>query len=79
MKVLVQNCRTQRWLRNHKEWAIDAKAAKVFETTEAALRYCKNHHIPATQIVLKFPEGRFDVKIPISDECRLVKKGKDPM
>jgi hypothetical protein len=70
MKVLVQNCQTREWLREPEEWTANIKLAKTFPTSVEALRYCQEHRISKTQIVLRFGDERFDVKIPVSDECR---------
>jgi len=69
MKILVQNCLTHLYLKSPTEWTADASKAKTFSTSESAIIYCAKHWIPAVQIVLKFQPGRFDITVPITEEC----------
>jgi hypothetical protein len=69
MKILVQNCLNHLYLKSPTEWTADAADAKIFPSSENALLYCTEHDIPAVQIVLKFQPDRFDITLPITEEC----------
>jgi hypothetical protein len=69
MKILVQNCLNHLYLKSPTEWTADAADAKIFPSSENALIYCTEHDIPAVQIVLKFQPDRFDITLPITEEC----------
>lgn len=69
MKILVQNCLTHLYLKGPSEWTPGASEAKVFPSSESALDYCHAHEIPAVQVVLKFDSDRYDIRVPISEEC----------
>jgi|GEM_PF-2887648 len=69
MKILVQNCLNHLYLKSPTEWTPDPSKAKTFPTSESALIYCTKHEIPAVQIVLKFHPDRFDITVPITEEC----------
>jgi hypothetical protein len=69
MKILVQNCLNHLFLKGLSEWTPAAGEAKEFPTSESALSFCSEHQIPAVQVVLKFDFDRYDVRVPISEEC----------
>lgn len=69
MKILVQNCLTHLYLKTASEWTPDSSQAKVFSTSQKALDYCAANEIPAVQIILKFEQGQYDIKLPITEEC----------
>lgn len=69
MKILVQNCLNHLYLKSLTEWAADVSEAKAFPTSENAISYCSEHRIPAVQVVLKFDPDRYDITVPITEEC----------
>ena len=69
MKILVQNCLNHLYLKSLSEWTPESSEAKEFPTSENALAFCTEHQIPAVQVVLKFEYDRYDVKVPITEEC----------
>lgn len=69
MKILVQNCLTHLYFKSLTEWTADPTEAKGFPTSENAILYCAEHEIPAVQIVLKFDPARYDITVPITEEC----------
>jgi hypothetical protein len=69
MKILVQNCLTHLYFKSPTEWTDNPHEAKTFSTSENAILYCAEHQIPAVQIVLKFEPARYDITVPITEEC----------
>lgn len=69
MKILVQNCLTHLYLKTPSEWTADSDEAKSFPTSEKAIVYCSKNRIPAVQVVLKFDYARYDISLPITEEC----------
>jgi hypothetical protein len=69
MKILVQNCLTHLYLKALAEWTHEVSEARSFPNSERAIAFCTEHRIPAVQVVLKFESDRYDINVPISDEC----------
>lgn len=69
MKILVQNCLNHLFLKTLSEWTPESTEAKCFATSENALAFCMEHQIAAVQVVLKFDYDRYDIKVPITEEC----------
>jgi hypothetical protein len=69
MKILVQNCLNHLYLKSVSEWTPEVTEAKNFPTSEQAIAYCSEHQIPAVQVVLKFDYDRYDIRVPITEEC----------
>jgi hypothetical protein len=69
MKILVQNCLTHLYLRTLSEWTADAAEARNFRASEEAIIFCSKHQIPAVQVVLKFDSDRYDINVPLTEEC----------
>jgi hypothetical protein len=69
MKILVQNCLTHLYFKAPDEWTPDHTEAKGFPSSEQAILYCTQRQIPAVQIVLKFDPDRYDITVPITEEC----------
>jgi hypothetical protein len=69
MKILVQNCLTHLYLKTLSEWTADSAEAKTFPNSESAILYCSQHRLSAVQIVLKFESDRYDISLPITEEC----------
>ena len=69
MKILVQNCVTHLYLKYLSEWTSDAEEAQNFVSSHRAMIFCAQHRLPAVQIVLKFDSERYDISLPITEEC----------
>lgn len=69
MKILVQNCLNHLYLKTLSEWTPSPSEAKNFPTSENAIVFCSEHRIPAVQVVLKFEYDRYDIRVPITEEC----------
>jgi hypothetical protein len=69
MKILVQNCLNHLYLKSLNEWTSEVLEAKSFPTSERAIAFCAQHQVPAVQVVLKFDPDRYDITVPITEEC----------
>ena len=69
MKILVQNCFTHLYLKSLTQWTANHAEAQAFPSSENAILYCAKHKIPAVQVVLKFDPDRYDITVPITEEC----------
>jgi len=69
MKILVQNCLNHLYLKAPNEWTDNTAEAQSFTTSENAIEFCAEYHLPAVQIVLKFDLDHFNVMVPITPEC----------
>lgn len=65
MKVLIQNPLTLSYLQAPGKWTSDLAAALVFADSDSALRFCAQHRLYDLQVVLKFPDAKHDVAIPV--------------
>jgi hypothetical protein len=64
MKVLIQNPLTLSYLENDRKWTHDPENALDFKESRNAVRYCSDHDLLDMEIVLKFPQDRYDVHMP---------------
>jgi hypothetical protein len=64
MKVLVQNPLTLSYFQNDDKWTHDPDTALDFKESRSAARYCSDHGLLDMEIVLKFPQDRYDVHLP---------------
>src|SRR5258705_11820501 len=64
MKVLVQNPLTLSYFQNDDKWTHDPDSALDFKESGNAARYCSDHGLLDMEIVLKFPQDRYDVHLP---------------
>jgi hypothetical protein len=51
------------------EWTPSPSEARNFLASESAIVFCAEHQIPAVQIVLKFDYDKYDISVPITEEC----------
>lgn len=70
MKILVQNCQNHLYLKTLSEWTALVADAMSFPSSEKAVVFCAEHRIPAVQVVLKFEYDQYDIRVPITEECR---------
>ncbi|MCI0744274.1 MAG: hypothetical protein L0Y58_02610 [Verrucomicrobia subdivision 3 bacterium] len=64
MKVLIQNPLTLSYFEDDHKWTIDPEHALDFKDSRSAARFCSEHNLLDMEIVLKFPQERFDVHMP---------------
>ena len=64
MKVLIQNPLTLSYFEADHKWTADPEVACDFKESRNAVRFCAEHDMLDQEIVLKFPEERFDVHMP---------------
>src|SRR5688500_2656170 len=65
MKVLVQNPLTLSYFENVGTWTSDPDKAYSFRDSRSAIQFCLHHDMDDMQVVLKGPEPRFDVQVPV--------------
>jgi hypothetical protein len=70
MKVVIQNPFTLSYLQNPGQWTSDLAAAKTFKDTRSACQFCAQHGLYDLQVALKFPDGKYDVEIPVLSGIR---------
>jgi hypothetical protein len=64
MKVLIQNPLTLSYFRAERKWTADPGEAWDFKDSRNAVRFCAEHNMLDHEIVLKFPDERYDVHMP---------------
>ena len=64
MKVLIQNPLTLSFLESDDRWTHDPESGLDFKDSRSAVRYCSEHDLLDMEIVLKFPQERYDVHMP---------------
>jgi hypothetical protein len=64
MKVLIQNPLTLSYFRAERKWTADPGEAWDFKDSRNAARYCAENDMLGLEIVLKFPDERYDVHMP---------------
>jgi len=65
MKVLIQNPLTLSYLENVGTWTSDPEKAYSFRDSRSAIQFCINNDMDDMQVLLKGPEPRFDVQVPV--------------
>lgn len=68
MKVLVRDCRSQRYVKNDEHWTDNLFEAREFSSSVAAVNFCVLHRVEKAEIVLKASDDRYDVHLPLSKE-----------
>jgi len=66
MKVLVQNPLTLSYMQKPEGWTGNPEQASAFPDTRSAIQFCREHDLADMQVVLKFPDERFDVQLPVT-------------
>ena len=64
MKVLIQNPTTLSYFRAEQKWTADPGEAWDFKDSRNAVLFCAEHNMLGHEIVLKFPDERYDVHMP---------------
>ena len=65
MKILVQNPLTLSYLQDNQHWTNNPDQASAFTNSQSAITFCREHDLAEMQIVLKFPDDRYDVQMPV--------------
>jgi hypothetical protein len=65
MRVLVQNPLTLSYYLSPGKWTRDYSLAHGFNTSQEAISFCLENGLHNLQIVLKFPDDRYDIELPI--------------
>ncbi len=77
MKVIIQHPFTLSYLQNPGKWTKLPDAALTFENSRAAINFCLANDLSDMQVVLKFPEDRFDIQLPITSTLEMSKRNRD--
>jgi hypothetical protein len=64
MNVLIQNPLTLSYFQADHKWTADPDEAWNFKDSRNAVRFCAEHGMLDCEIVLKFPDERYDVHMP---------------
>ena len=64
MKVLIQNPMTLSYFEADHKWTADPDQARNFNDSRNAVRFCSERGMLDYEIVLKFPDDRYDVHMP---------------
>jgi hypothetical protein len=64
MKVLIQNPMTLSYFQAEQKWTANPGEAWDFKDSRNAVRFCAEHDMLGNEIVLKFPDERYDVHMP---------------
>jgi len=69
VKILLQQTRTQLFLKGLGSWTANPYEAFDFEHSQRAIEYVSNNQLQGLQIVVKFIDGQFDQVVPLPDTC----------
>ena len=67
MKILIQECRTERFFQNDGNWGESSSETREFETTLKAVLHCHEQNLRNVRIVLRFGAREYDVFLPVHD------------
>lgn len=67
-RVFVQHRLTGLYFKALGSWTQFESEAFQFSSSTSALLYCLRNRLTMTQIVMKFGEARYDIRLPVSDE-----------
>jgi hypothetical protein len=70
MRILLQNCKNHFYYRADGAWTPHPDEALDFESSVRALDFCRLHRPSNVQIILKFPNDRYDIDFPVSEACK---------
>lgn len=65
MRILLQNVRTQLFLRNQEEWTANPFEAFDFQQSQSAIEFAREHNLEEVQIAVKFIDSQFDEIVPL--------------
>lgn len=61
MKVLIQLIASKDFIQEAGQWTPDPDLALDFKNSTSAIKYLKQNDLKGIQVVLKFPESRYDI------------------
>jgi len=61
MKILLKKAEASDFLDGEEHWTRDPKKAQDFHSAQNAMQHCQAHHYTGLDIILKFPDSRYDV------------------
>jgi hypothetical protein len=64
MKILLQNLETLEYSSDETHWTSDLEAAVDFVKVPRALDYAMRQGPGDVRVVMKFPDSRYDIKLP---------------
>jgi hypothetical protein len=65
MRILLQQKETGLYYSETGEWTPGSAEAMEFVNSSAAIDYCAGNHLSGVQLVLKFPEQKYEIVIPV--------------
>jgi hypothetical protein len=68
MKIVLQSSKTGKFLRDDDYWTEDILAARKFPHSCDAAKFADREKLTNVQVVLVFPNGRYNVVLSISEE-----------
>jgi hypothetical protein len=66
MSVLLQNVRTEKFVRGPEEWTDRPEQARQFGGGTEALFFCYHHHLADMQILGQFADPDKNFKVPLA-------------
>jgi hypothetical protein len=69
-KVLVQHVSTRNYLGSQRLWVKSESEAHLFPNTLEAIDYCLAHRIRHVDIILKFPDPSYDIRLEMFSRLR---------
>ncbi|MDB6123606.1 MAG: hypothetical protein JWQ71_2599 [Pedosphaera sp.] len=69
VRVIIQNCDSLEYVAADESWCTNPDEALAFDSGVFALEYMRGKTLGAIQIVLKFEQERFDLKVSKSEGC----------
>ena len=75
MRILLQHCRTQLYLRSLGNWTTNPHDALDFQHSQRAIDFARQHDLPGVQIAIKFIDSQFDEVFPLPSGARSLTHG----
>jgi hypothetical protein len=67
MKVLIQHCVTLLYVSHAGIWVKNPDEAFSFQSSRAALQFCLQNNLVNVQVVLKFADSQYDLRLPLRE------------
>lgn len=65
MKVLLQSVKNGLYFTPGGGWSDESEAAQEFPNSLSAIHFCNANHLKEVQVLLKFKQPRYDIKLPV--------------
>ena len=52
-------------MQDQERWTRNPEQASAFLDSQSAIAFCRQHGLAEMQVVLKFPDDRYDVQLPV--------------